>query len=294
MLLIHTLLSVLVLVSAFPQSDADRSQATTGRPAPSPEPVAIPMELLASRPLVRVTVNGQGPFAFLLGPEDQTTLIDAGLAEMLKVRERPSAEGAPELAVELGFGSNKPVKIPVRVADIAGLMPEFAPEVRPRGIISLSAWKDHLVTIDYARYRVTVAPGALPEPNGKDVFALTASRELRLPLSIAEHSVDCRVDPLFHGGLLLPPSFVDLLPIDGANGNWRSFNTRARTLRVKEARLATNLMLGPFELKAPQVLLADSGDTATIGAQWLGRFSVTYDLANARARLERPRPSTDK
>ncbi len=290
---IHALLTALVLVSGVPTSDADRSVATAG-PAQSPEPVTIPMELLASRPLIRVTVNGQGPFPFLIGPEEQTTLIDAGLAEALKVRERPSGEGAPEPVVELGFGSNKTFKVPVSVTDLARFMPEFAPAVRPRGIISLLAWKDHLVTIDYARYRVTLGPGALPEPNGKDVFALTASRELRLPLSIAERWVDCRVDPLFHRGLVLPASYVDELPIDRANRDWGSVSTREGTLRVKEARLATNLMLGPFELKAPVVFLAEGGETATIGAQWLGRFSVTYDLANARARLERSRPPTDK
>ena len=36
------------------------------------------------------------------------------------------------------------------------------------------------------------------------------------------------------------------------------------------------------------VFLADRGETPMVGTPWLGRFLVTYDLANARVRLLRP------
>lgn len=273
-----------------------RGAQRVARPAEQPPaPIAIPMELLASRPLVRVTVNGQGPFPFLVGPEDRSTLLDENLAEVLKLRERAATPGeAPELQVELGFGPDHSVTAMVRVVDLGRVVPEVAPAGRPRGVISLSVWKDHLVTMDYARFRLTVEPGALPAANGKDVLGLTASGELHLPLTIAEHSIDCRVDPLFHGGLLLPASSIDTLPLDRVTRDWSSFNARSGTIRVKEARLSTNVMLGPFEVRAPLVLLSEQVDTATIGAQWLGRFAITYDLVNLRARLERPRPSTDR
>ena len=43
---------------------------------PAEAPLVIPMELLANRPLVRASINGQGPFPFLVVPEEQATLID--------------------------------------------------------------------------------------------------------------------------------------------------------------------------------------------------------------------------
>ncbi len=65
-------------------------------------------------------------------------------------------------------------------------------------------WKDQLVTVDYSQWKVMLEPGELPEPNGKDVFVLSPAGEFTLPLTIAEQSVECRVDPLFAGGLILP------------------------------------------------------------------------------------------
>lgn len=259
------------------------------------EPAVIPMELLANRPVIRATVNGQGPFAFLITPEDDTTLIDRELAEQLKLKEikRPAGGNGtmPALTVEIAFGAGKtagpPATIPVLVGDLSRAAPEVGAAARPRGIISLSVWKDQIVTIDYARWQIVHQPGALPDPNGQDVFALTAERQLRLPLAIAEQTVECRVDPLYPGGLLLPPAYAAAVPVASVPKDFGELVTRDGPVHVHEARLAATALLGPFELKSPLVLIANRGEMATIGTRWLGRFAVTYDLANGRARLER-------
>lgn len=256
--------------------------------APSSDPVGLPLEFLASRPVIRLTINKQGPFPFLIVEDQTPTLIDAALAETLKLRERRAGAAGPEPTVDVAFGAKAPLALPVQVADMARYMPNVGAAVRPRGVISLSAWKDHLVTLDYARWRVTFEQGTLPEPNGKDVFALTPALELRLTMTVGDHAIDCRVDPLFAGGLVLPAIYVAQLPVDGVSSNWSTFTTSNGVIHAKEARLGTNVMLGPFELKTPMVLLTDRGDTATVGMQWLTRFSITYDMANARARVERP------
>ena len=262
-------------------------------PATQAEPIGIPLELLANRPIVRFTVNGQGPFAFLVAPSEPRSLIDPELAETLKLRQ-PKSGPAPDLTVELGFGVNKTLKVPIAVQDITRLTADFGREMRPRGVISLSAWKDHIVTVDYLQWRVSIEPGTLPEPNQKDVFALSPSGELTLPLTIAEHTLQCHVDPLFPGALVLPMSVLVPQQIDGSSRAGGSFKTSEGMVRVQEARLATNVMLGPFELKAPLVLLADRGQAATVGTPWLGRFAVTYDVTNARVRLKAPAASLSR
>ena len=347
---LHLLLGTVIVVACVSSTEMRPS-------AQGSEPVAIPMELMSGRPVVRVTVNGQGPYAFLIAPEDQATQIDRELADALKFKElvkeaerateeaekaakelvkesekaaakgekakdgrrartRPVANGAPHAAnggsrpandsphaangsahatngalqatVLLQFAGAKNldgIMVPVSVGDV--VLPEFASTVRPRGIISLSLWKDQLVTFDYARWMLLLQPGSLPEPNGKEVFPLTPDRQLRLPLSIADQSIDCRVDPLFPEGLLLPATYASVIPVDGTPRDWGVVRTREGQVRVREAKLAANLMLGPFEMRNPLVMLADTGDSPTIGTRWLGRFAVTYDLANGRARLDR-------
>ncbi len=78
-----------------------RLRAVSAKHPEPTQPVMISMELLANRPIVRATINGQGPFPFLLGSEDQRTIVDPELAETLKLK---LAKGATELTVDLGFG----------------------------------------------------------------------------------------------------------------------------------------------------------------------------------------------
>ena len=330
---LHLLLGTLVVIASVSPAEV-RVRAQDSQPV---APVAIPMELMTGRPVIRVMVNGQGPYAFLIAPDDQATQIDRELADTLKFKElvkeaekatekaekaakelvkaaekaaakaekakdgrarttpvangaAPAANGALQATVLLQFAGAKNLAgmtVPVTVGDVARALPEFDSTVRPRGIVSLSLWKDQLVTFDYSRWMLLLQPGTLPEPNGKEVFPLTPDRQLRLPLAIGDQSIDCRVDPLFPEGLLLPATYASVIPVDGKPRDWGIVTTREGPVRVREAKLAANLMLGPFEMRHPLVMLADTGDTPTVGTRWLGRFAITYDLANGRARLDR-------
>jgi hypothetical protein len=235
-----------------------------------------------------VGLNGKGPFAFLLSPEAETTLIDRALAAELNIKPRSSAAGA-SLEVALELGSTKSAGVPAALTDMAQFVPEFGPATRPRGVISLSIWKNQVVTIDYSRWRVTVAAGALPGANGKDVFDLNPSRELTLPLTIGDRSLSCRVDPLFSGGILLPAAYVKPLQVIGRFLPVGAINTPRGVLEVQEVQLAVSIRLGSFEFANPIVRFAEFLPIAMAGGQWLARFSVAYDLANGRARLERQR-----
>jgi hypothetical protein len=290
---IQVVMLTLVLASGVSRLHADQLAAPSAPAPAAADALVIPLELLANRPIVRFTVNGQGPFAFLVAPTELRSLIDPELAEALKLRQ-PKA-GAPELTVDLGFGAAaKTLKVPIAVEDIARLAADFGREMRPRGILSLAAWKDHMVTVDYLQWRVTIEAGALPEPNQKDVFALSSAGDFTLPVTIADHTLQCRVDPLFPAGLVLPLSSIVPQQMDGTARDGGAVKTSEGLVRVQEARLATNVMLGPFELKKPVVLLAETGQTATVGTPWLGRFAVTYDVTNGRVRLTSPAASLSR
>ena len=104
---------LLVTAAAASAQDGTPSQAANASPAapvrlgqapdeaPAVEPTVIPFELLINRPMVRVTINGQGPFGLLLGPEEQQSRIDPELAELLKLR--PPEAGQPMLTIDVAF-----------------------------------------------------------------------------------------------------------------------------------------------------------------------------------------------
>lgn len=245
--------------------------------------VLIPMELLANRPMVRAMVNGQGPVALLVVPGARRTLIDAELGDALKIHRSGSA--APEAPVELTFPKYS-LNTTAVVGDISAYVSEFPAAVRPRGVLSLTAFGDQLVTLDYPRWKLSIEPGALEEPNDKNVFQLSKTLELRLPLVIGGQSIDCVVDPLFPSDLMVPASTLgpDASRLARDVGVMR---TPTGLRRARELKLAETSTLGPFQLKAPLVLMTDFPDPARIGAPWLGRYEVTYDVAHERIRIER-------
>ena len=52
---------------------------------------------------MRVTINGQGPFAFLIDPLEPRATIDQTLVEALELKPRPTATGRTEVQIDLGF-----------------------------------------------------------------------------------------------------------------------------------------------------------------------------------------------
>jgi hypothetical protein len=249
--------------------------------------IEIPMELLFSRPLVRGTVNGEGPMVILIDPQLQTTLIAPALADRLNLKQAGNTRGTAQTLIELGFGVLRFPKVPVEVRGTAQFVPELRPASRPAVVLALSMWGDQLVTLDFGRFQVRVEPGALPEPNGRDVYALTPrSNELRVNLTIGGRAIEGRIDLLFPGGVLLPESYLTQLPLASKPTEAAPVSAREGAVKVREGRLTESVRLADVEVTSPLVLFGDV-DRATVGYGALTRLSITYDMAQGRARLNR-------
>src|SRR6187401_3180798 len=120
--------------------------APPSAPAPAATSIELPMELVASRPLVRVKINGQGPFGFLLDPEATQTVIDARLIDTLKLVPLKSADGAVYRVVDLEVGKSQLTNVAYESRDLSRVVPELGLPGQPRGILSLNVWPDQLVT----------------------------------------------------------------------------------------------------------------------------------------------------
>jgi hypothetical protein len=272
----------------------------------APGPIVLPLELVAGRPVIRLLVNGKGPYAFLVSTGAQTTIIDEKLAAELELKpptdkekeaagEKPadkSKKGPAMLELDLEAGTTKLQKVQVLASDITKYVADAGIASKSRGVLSLSAWKDHLVTISFPpRWKVTIEPGSLPEPNGQDIFPLDPETgELRLSVTVADQAIPCRVEPLAPGGLVLPEPFLKQLLLDGTPIELGTMTVAGQSLTVREARLAYSAQLAGFELVRPVVRFAGAGDSATAGSHSLTGLSITYDLKNNRAKLVKQPP----
>lgn len=258
-------------------------------PEPDPEPLLqAPIELLAGRPIVRLTVNGQGPMAFLIDPLAPHVLVDQMLVESLELKTLPGPAGRGEVRIDLGIGSTTFPGVVASISNSSRLIPELGPSGQPRGVLNASLWKGYLFTIDLGRRKLRIDEGALQFPNDKEVFALQPeSAQFLVPLKVGVQSLMCRIDPMASNGLLLPASYLDQIPIQKPARAVPRIQLRDSVIPGKETRVMTTVAVAAFDYDQPVVEFGEIGELALLGSRWLVNSALTYDFANGRVRLVR-------
>jgi hypothetical protein len=250
------------------------------------------MELLFSRPSVRGTINGEGPMPMLIDPQLETSILSPSLVDRLKLKVARNSANIASAVVQVEFGPLKAAQVPVEIRDTTRYLGDSS-RTPPALVLSLSVWTGQLVTLDYRRFQVRVEPGALPEPNGHDLYALvTDSNELRVNLGIDGRTVEGRLDLMFPGTLVLPNSFATELPLVTKPTETIPVTLREGVVKVREARLAGRVTLAAAEGMSPLVLLGDVPRPTVGYAAFIRLFdraglSITYDFTRKRARLNR-------
>ena len=157
----------------------------------------------------------------------------------------------------------------------------------PRGVLVPAVTPFHAdLSVDATRFvahcRWLLAEGA----SGLAVFGTTSEANA---LSIGERTFRCHIDALFPGGLLLPADSLLEFPLVEKARDDGVVNTRRAPIPIRLAQLETEASFGSWVFKTPQVQFGGSSTDATLGWQWLMDFSLTYDVAHRRVRLDQPR-----
>jgi hypothetical protein len=271
-----------------PAPKPPKEQIAKPEPPPAEPTLQVSIELLASRPIVRLMVNGQGPVAFLIDPLAPQVLIDPTLVESFSLKALPNPAGHAEVRIDIGLGPANFPGVVAEVASTARLVPEIGPAGQPRGVLNASLWKDHLLTIDIGNRKLRIEPGALPEPDDKHVFALqNPSGDLLVPLKLNGLSLVCRIDPAGSHGLLLPVRYLEQATFHGPARVGSRIQVRDAVVMGKEVRLTTKVTVAAFDFDQPIVDFVDIGEVAILGNRWLVDFGLTYDVQNRRVRLGR-------
>lgn len=246
---------------------------------------AVAAPAAPTSPTTMTTIGATAPIALLFDPEARMNVIDGGVPERMKVKLPPNAT---EFRFELGFETLNLPRVAFVPGDTSPYVPELGRDYRPRGIVGLSLWKDQLVTLDYLHWKMRVEPGRLADVDNVQIFAIdAASGQLRVPLIVAGRELLCRIDPLYPGGIVLPASYLLELPLDGKPAPVSYTDMRDGSVAVREAKLNTNVTFAGIEMDKPTVLFGEIGTGAVIGYQALAGLTITYDLANGRARIGR-------
>jgi len=248
--------------------------------------VTVPMRSVGGRPAVDVTLNGKGPVSFVLDTGAAGGAMDPDTAASLGL----SVNGGVVSIAALGIGAVTLRDVVLRPSTfMRGLGPDA-----PQGVMSASWFARHLVTFDFPRQTITIAPGALPALDNQTIFEFDAAEILPgVPITVAGRAHYVHLDTGSPGGLMLPLRMSTELPLAGPLVGAGTASTPAGTFEVKAAPVDGDVKLGQFTLDVGSVRFSDlrpgpGPAPGNLGSQALKPFVVTYDSTNHRFRFERP------
>ncbi len=296
-------ISSVLVASALPA--ALQAQVHVGPQVPVParievprDGVTVPMQDMGGRPVVELSINGKGPYRFILDTGALTKVVSDELSRELSL----TAPAGVQVA-SVGGGAAPAVVLihDVHIGDaaledvIAAVMPLgglLKGENAPRGILSAACFPGYLLTYDYPGKRISIKKGALASSDAKSIFQYAEDQVLpTVPVRIAGHDTQVHLDTGSAFGLTLPVKFLAELPLASQPREAGTARTGGGEFPVSIARVNGTIELGKYRLALDEVRFSDArpgpGPAAgNIGYDVLRDFIVTLDSKNHRIRFD--------
>ena len=252
------------------------------------------MEVTHGRPYVMVTINGRGPFRFIV---DTGTGGDAIVTSELAAQLGLPLAGEARLNDPTGQGgqSARLRKIDtLRIAGVDFYAIKAVEHTLPnedgtcQGMLGFTLFRDFLLTLDYVNGRLILADGELVPDGEKSVLPFRMPDGVPIArLMIGNREVEAQIDS-GGAGLSLPERLIPQLRL-AANptlyGKGESLSTR---FQVKVARLAGDVRLGDFTIDQPWVEINPAFPLANFGSCPMQHFIITFDQENKLVRFDGP------
>ncbi len=279
----------------------ERDDSFDARPGASHIPAggaSVPMSLSQARsvPVIEATINGKGPFHFIMDTGASVTVLDTAFCEEIGIE----FEGDTEIGDPSGMNQLKAKTLTIGQVQVGSARFERVPAVafdRSRlssptedlkGVLGLPLFAAGLLTVDYPKMRLGVAPGELPEADGREVLAYDSSTPLPLvDVRVGDEVVRAHIDSGSPTGMKLPAKYEGVLQFKDeveVIGRGRTVNNE---FEIRGATLAGSMWLGGQEFLEPRLRFADIFPQAVFGFEMLKHFAVTFDQRNERVRFAR-------
>lgn len=253
------------------------------------------MEVTHGKPYVMVTVNGKGPFRFIV---DTGTGGDAMVTSELAHQLDLPLAGEARLNDPTGQGGqNAPIRKleTLRVAGVDFYSVKAVEHELPnsdgacQGMLGFTLFRDFLLTLDYVNGRLDLAEGELSPDGEKSVLPFRMPEGVPIArLKIGDREVEAQIDS-GGAGLSLPERLVPQLRLAAQPTVFAKGESLSTRFQIKVAKLATDVHLGDITIDQPWVEINPAFPLANFGSCPLQHFVVTFDQENKLVRLDGPR-----
>ena len=265
----------------------------TAQAGPAEAPAhSAPMVERYGKPYVMVTINGKGPFRFVI---DTGTGGDALVTPELARELGLPTVGHATLSDPSGQGSKKAPIVLIDSLEFAGVAftgvravshPFFSESGTCQGLLGFTLFRNYLLTLDFPNRIVTLSSGALMPDGGKAVLPFRMPEGVPIAFLKVDglEPVEAQLDS-GGGGLVLPESLAahlkyDVAPVVFASG--RSVSTR---FEMKAAKLASDVKLGRYTFTHPVVEIHPAFPLVNFGSPPMQIFAITFDQKNLLVRF---------
>lgn len=255
----------------------------------------VPFTLVKDQIVVQTSVNGKGPYAFLVDTGVTPSVIDRAVAEAAGVAIEPSRSGEVAGA---GPGGKTVQRAPIRELTLSGVtfrnLDALAADLSRlssrldyplHGILGDDFFEGRVVTIDYSAERMTIGRSLPPLPPGA----------IEMPFSTANDDVIPIIQDFEINGQRIPVSLdtgsslaVELYPAAVVKLGLAAVVEKAAAGKARiDALTIGGIPLKDVEVTFPARTDHGAARLGNIGNALLKNFVVTFDYTTRRVRLER-------
>jgi aspartyl protease len=259
--------------------------------------IGVPIRMESGRPVVEATIEGKGPYSFILDTGAGGTVLSSELVKALglpivgemQIGDPIHPQGITAKQVRIG-------RLVIAGATFSGLIATsmeksgFSEHLGVRGVLGMPLFSDLLLTLDCGHSEIRIARGELPEPDGKGILALQPGHGIRVPITVGNLDLVADLDSGSPAGISLPNRYMDELPLDGKPVEIGRARTVTSEFAVYGATLRGSVRLAGYRLEKP-ALRFNGLPFPNIGSEVLKRFAVTIDQKTRRVQFRENPPA---
>jgi predicted aspartyl protease len=252
-----------------------------------PFAATAPFEVSTGRPMIQLTVNGKGPYPFVLDTGAPGLIVRPDLVEELGLE----VVGKTEVNSPMGGTPVEVSQVRVDSIDLGGasvndleaiVLGHLGKAGLGMGIVGPSVFREHgPLQLDFKNNTVLIGDDA--KPTGVETWIAFGDSAplLDIPVQIGELRIDGHIDTGSPGILAVPNSFEDQLPLNGPVRTVGMGRTVDAEFEIREAPIQVSVRVADAEIPLRQVKLAPL-PVANLGTAGLRGLSLYIDWENER------------
>jgi len=243
------------------------------------------------KPYVMVTVNGKGPYRFVIDTgTGAEAFVTPELADELKLT-------TAAMAVVTDPSKQGPQRVPMVLLDsveLAGVKFSLVKAVRHtvtgeagscQGLLGFKLFHAYMLTLDFPNRRVVLAEGALTPDGEKTILPFRMPNGVPITqLSVNGQLVEAQLDS-GGGGLTLPEDLAAHQKWEVEPAVFATGQTMTTRFDIKEAKLAADVKVGKYTFTHPVVEIHPAFPLVNFGSPPMESFAITFDQKSLLVRL---------